>query len=109
MREPQFTQAKWGFMYVGEGHMYITFDGKEFPGERDIDDEISSCEFEADARLINAAPKMYTLLRKLAVDGVIDRKEAIAIIRSVDMPNESEDVCDISYAREHDSLWFLKY
>ena len=53
MREPEFTQAKWGFMYVGEGRIYITFDGQEFPGEREIDYDsvdVLADEIKADDR-----------------------------------------------------------
>ena len=90
MREAEFTKKKWGFMYVGEGRIYITFDGQEFPGEREIDDD-SAEEFKADARLIEASPKMYALLRNFVVYGVLDRKEAISVIRSVDIPDESDE------------------
>ena len=57
---------------------------------------------------MNAAPVMYDLLRKFVIDGVLDRKEAISVIKSVDIPDES-DAVDEGYEYEsYDSLSFLK-
>ena len=126
--KPEFSSGDWDIMYIGSGRYLIGFDHVDiisFFDEHEVQEYDE--ELEANANLMNVAPRMYHLLKEYADTGRMDKRSVLELLTLANLPScprykERKKMCElvaeanISAKKDalkelrdygNDSLWFL--